>query len=271
MELASFNKMHLFSINIDGDHWVRAVDVKHALEYSEKTCTADVLKKHCSRENYVQKCKFKGSVAATDPLEWPSNIQPSEYFLNEQGMYEWVFGSQQPKAKAFRNYCCNKLFPQIRQQLQKQKDKNHQQAITERDTRIRAIEHDNMGLQGEIRAKDQEIVRRQEEIRDLIANRYVPRSASIDTVLCFIDKGEPDEEHQYYVIRCQQRSLEKHKKMLKNRYPDMVVLDQCDDPNSVHSWCRFRKDIIEDFYKNHFNLTEEAKDTLEAVFNVDLD
>ena len=40
---------------------------------------------------------------------------------------------------------------------------DHQLAITERDNKIQAIQYENVGLQGEIRAKDQ-------TIRDLIEN-----------------------------------------------------------------------------------------------------
>ena len=47
----------------------------------------------------------------------------------------------------------------------------------------------NTGLQGEIRAKDQEIDRRREEVQDLIANQTRTSKAwSIDTILCFVDK-----------------------------------------------------------------------------------
>ena len=31
-------------------------------------------------------------------LEWPKNSQPDEYYLNEEGMYEVLFGNQQQKA-----------------------------------------------------------------------------------------------------------------------------------------------------------------------------
>ena len=43
-------------------------------------------------------CELKGVVSPNTPLEWPKNSQPDEYYLNEEGMYEVLFGSQQQKA-----------------------------------------------------------------------------------------------------------------------------------------------------------------------------
>ena len=45
-------------------------------------------------------------------------------------MYELLFSSQQPKAKDFREHCCNMLFPHIRQQLTDKMENDHQLAIT---------------------------------------------------------------------------------------------------------------------------------------------
>ena len=67
-------------------------------------------------------------------------------------------------------------------------------------------------------------MRLNKEIDELIANKHV---------LCFIKKNGK-EVHPYYVIRCQNNQLEKHKRWLKLRYPNMEVIDKCDDPNAIH-------------------------------------
>ena len=85
------------------------------------------------------------------------NSQSDEYYINEEGTYELVFSSQQQKAKAFRKYCCNEMFPRIGKQLVDKMQEGYQKAIEERDNRIQAIEYENVGLQGEIRAKDQQL------------------------------------------------------------------------------------------------------------------
>ena len=42
--------------------------------------------------------ELKGMVSPNTPLEWPKNSQPDECYINEEGMYEVLFGSQQQKA-----------------------------------------------------------------------------------------------------------------------------------------------------------------------------
>ena len=124
-------------------------------------------------------------------------------------MYDLLFSSQKPKPsqKDFRKHCFNVLFPQIRQQLTNKMKEEHQQAIEEKDNQIQAHE--------------QKILRLNKEIEDLITNRYVSRRGCFDNVLCFIKKNS-GKVHPYYVIRCQYRQLEKHKRWLKLRYPNVI-------------------------------------------------
>ena len=123
--------------------------------------------------------------------------------------------------------------------------------LTESQDLVRQLEFSNTGMQGEIRAKDQEIHRRQREVQDLVVNRHVPRRHPIDNILCFVDK-KSNEKHQFYVIRCQRKAMEKHKRCLRNRYSDMVILGECDDGNAVHRWCRFKEDAILRFPQKSF-------------------
>ena len=146
------------------------------------------------------------------------------------------------------------LFPQIRRQLTNKIKEEHQQAIKEKDNQIQAHQLEIL--------KNKEIV-------DLIKNRHVPRRGYFDNVLCFIKKNS-EEVHPYYVIRCQYRQLENIKKYLKLRYPDMEEAGRCDDPNAIHRWNIFKSEVIEkpNYYKNHFSLTEENRELLEAVLDV---
>ena len=110
--------------------------------------------------------------AAVNFVDWPKDSRKDDYYIHEEGMYELFFPSQQPKAKNFRKHSCNVMFPHIRQHLTNKMvddlihgnqqtiigiQREHQLAITGRGNQIRAIQHENLGLQGEIRAKDQEI------------------------------------------------------------------------------------------------------------------
>ena len=108
-----------------------------------------------------------------------------------------------------------------------------------------------------------------EVIDDLIANRHITHRGCFDNVLCFIKKNS-EEAHPYYVIRCQYKQLEKRKRWIKLRYSNMEVVNQCDDPNTFHRWCIFKREVIKkpNYYKNHFSLTEEKRALLETFLDV---
>ena len=160
--------------------------------------------------------------------------------------------SKKPKAIALVKWLTKNSVEKIQEE--------HQQAITDRDNQIQAPENTNEKHQ-------QKILRLNEEIDDLIANRHVARY--FDKALCFIKKNS-GEVHPYYVIRCQYRQLEKHKRWLKLRYPNMEVADECDDPNAIHRWNRFKREVIKkpNYYKNHFSLTKEKRELLETALDV---
>ena len=94
----AFNAVDLYVVTINGKPWTRAKEVCKALEYQKTAKTAQVVRAHCSSENIRHMRELKGVVSPNTPLEWPKNSQPDEYYLNEEGMYEVLFGSQQQKA-----------------------------------------------------------------------------------------------------------------------------------------------------------------------------
>ena len=110
----------------------------------------------------------------------------------------------------------------------------------------------------QIQAYQQKSLRLNEEIDDLIKNRHVACRGYFDNMLCFIKKNKK-ETHPYYVIRCQYIRLEKYKKCLKHRYPNMKEAGRRNDRNAIHRWNIFKSDVMEkpNYYKSHFSLTEE--------------
>ena len=69
---------------------------------------------------------------------------------------------------------------------------DHQQAITGCDNQTQALEFTND-------AHQQQLLRLNEDINDLITNRHVSRRGGFDNVLCFIKKNS-GEVYPYYVI-----------------------------------------------------------------------
>ena len=116
---------------------------------------------------------------------------------------------------------------------------DHQHAITGRDNQIHTFEFTNETHQ-------QQILRFIEEINKLIANRHVARRGCFDNALCFIKKNS-GEVHPYYVIRCQYRQLEIHKRWLRFRYP-------CRWPTNVMIQTPFTKkpNYYKNFRSEHF-------------------
>ena len=77
-------------------------------------------------------------------------------------------------------------------------------ANEEKENQIKSLEFTNDRHQ-------QKILRINKKINDLIANRHVACRGCLGNVLCFIKK-KSREGHSYYVIRCQYKQLEKHKR-----------------------------------------------------------
>ena len=138
----TFNAVELCIVTITEKPWTRAEEVCRALEY-KKGRARDALKKHVSIENKQHKHELEGRAAVAHPLQWPKNSQPDGYYINEEGMYELLFSSQQPKAKDFRRRCCNVMFPQIPRQLTDKIQEELKNAITGRENQIQALESRN--------------------------------------------------------------------------------------------------------------------------------
>ena len=52
----TFNTVKLCIVTINEKPWTRAREVCRALKYNKKT--ANIVKNHCSKENYAFKCQF---------------------------------------------------------------------------------------------------------------------------------------------------------------------------------------------------------------------
>ena len=266
----TFKNVELKVVTINGKSWTRAKEVCKALGYLKKT--ADVIKQLCSPENFAHKHELSKFPAVGNLVNWSSDSRKDDYYLSEEGMYEVLFSSKQSLARKLRKHCCNVMFPHIRKQLVDKMQEDHQKAIEERDTRIQAIEYENVGLQGEIRNA-------RRTITDLIANRHVSRSGAIDTVLVVLEKNadEDTKEHKRaknfdkYMLRCQKKQVNGRLSVLRAKYPDMVVLEpRCDDGNAIHVWNRFKQRVLtkENYFRNDFRLPPDVEELFEDMFGI---
>ena len=110
--------------------------------------------------------------------------------------------SQKDKGKAIeiKKHILKDIIPRGLDARIEEIQKKDQQAITDHNNQIKALEFTNQGHQ-------QNILRLYGEIDDLIANRHVARRGCFENMLCFIKKNS-GEVHPYYIIQCQYKQLE---------------------------------------------------------------
>ena len=243
------------SFNFNGKH-VRSVYVK---DLGQCLVLKDVYEAiGYDKENGVkviqwlvpEKYKIRFGDAQADLEEGVDNsfhTQPNTMLLKERGLYCFLLRCKRDETEPFMEWVVETVLPREVRKLAS--------VIEEKDNQLQAHQHKTLRLN--------------EDIDDLITNRGIPRRGYFDNVLCFIKKNSK-EVHPYYVIRCQYRQLEKYKKSLKLRYPDMEEAGRCDDPSAIHQWNIFKSEVIKklNYYKNHFGLTEENRELLEAILDV---
>ena len=246
-----FDNVQIFTVTIDDKIWTRAKEVIHdALKYQKKT--AHIIRAHCSPENYAHKYQLTGVPATGTPVNWPIDSQKYDFYVNEEGLNELIFKSQQPKAKAFRKYCCNELFPKIRNQLlyQRIEEKDMQLALlnddlTDAQRNVVILEQDNLELQAEV---------------ERLTPRAVPhlQDKKKDNGMVVIQKNNGDSYP--YIAICGQQGYVAQK--IQNKladYPNGQIVVLAETPNAIihYNWLRERGCIIANPNRvRHFMLGE---------------
>ena len=82
--LFAFNTVELHVVTINEKPWTPAREVYRALEDGKATKVADIVKHLCSKENYAHTWQL---------TELVSETRKDDYYINEEDMYELVFGS----------------------------------------------------------------------------------------------------------------------------------------------------------------------------------
>ena len=134
----TFNAVELCVMIINDKLWIFAREVCRALKYEK--AVRGVVRYHCTSQNIQHKNQLSIVPTAGTTGNWPRYLPRLHLYINEKGMYELLFFSQQPKPKEFRRHCCNVLFHHVRQQLPNKMKEEHQQAITNRENQIQTIQ-----------------------------------------------------------------------------------------------------------------------------------
>ena len=186
-------------------------------------------------------------------------------------MYELLFSSQQPKTKGFRRYCCNVMFPQIRQQLTNKMKEEHQQAITDQDNQIQVFKYENVAFQAQRDVQQTQLQKCQDTIIHL-KTRYVDhaRDPSKDNIIIIVWKRTGpanDKFHDlpYYVAMIQQPKRYVKLRWFDQYFPDHKVIVETDNPNSIHGFNRFEEKGQVGRRYNHFRLIDLTREELHVM------
>ena len=258
MTLALFNSIKDIEVLIDCENkpWFKRAHVGAFLGIEDIRTSVRNLDddEFCTREQLGARYNTSGNIKGQD----------HDVFLSVYGVMHVIINSRKERGKELKEFIFKDIIPRGLNEKIKQLQEDHQLAITDRDNKIQAIQY-------EIKEKDHQIARCKNRIQDL-TERHVPRRGIIDNVLSLIDKQCKNEHYKFYMIRCQYKNLNNHKKWLRKRYPNMIEKGESDDPNAVHRWHSFKKDFFskENYYKNHFNITEENEELFEIVFGIQI-
>ena len=245
-----------------------------------------------------------GFVFETKPVEWPKDCQKDNIYTNEEGMYELLLSSQQPKAKDFRRYCFNVLFPHVQQQLSDKShatkiegltsrvealeitNEAHQQTIgvkdaaialmyddlQDRDNQIQAIKFDDVALQAQRDVYKDQLQKCQDIITHL-KTRHVPhaKDPGKDNIAMIIEKNtapEEDEfyEYPYYIARIQRWFITTKKRWFKAQSPQhRFIIEELGNANGIHAFKRFEEKGYIERFQCHFRLADIPRDVFCAL------
>ena len=199
---------------------------------------------------------------------------PHDAFVVLDAALEIVGRSRKPKAVELAKWLTRKGVEKVAEE--------HQKAIDEKDMQIallddnlagsqdlvRQLEYTNTEFQGEIRAKNQEIARRERE-NAMLRERYVNhcQGRDKDNVVMITRKHtcEDDDKHfeyPYYISRIQKRLITTKRRWLLEKFPRCEEIVNIDNPNSVHAFNRLEDEEHVERYGCHFKLIDLKREDL---------
>ena len=134
--------------------------------------------------------------------------------------------------------------------------------LQDHDNQIQAIHHENVGLQCEIRAKDQQM-RTYEDTITHLSQRYVDHAKDLgkDNIIIIVRKhigpvNDKFRDFPYYVARIKQRKIYVKLRWFDQHFPDHEVVMEIDNPNSIYAFNRFEEEAHPERRHNHFRLID---------------
>ena len=210
-------------------------------------------------EEYIRSRVFfqtEGGIRSIDP---PSeDAQDHHIFISLTGALYIIVNSRKDTGKALKEHILKDIVPRgFDARIEEIKEK-HQQAIEEKDATLAFLnddlknrEYENVGLQGKIMAKDQQIATLQRCYVGYFSDKNKNNGISI------IAKGNEEEEYPYISI-CGQHGYRRHKvRVLLTRDQGSTLLADGDTPNAIvtyNFWQEHRLIVVDPIRQRHFRL-----------------
>ena len=194
-------------------------------------------------------------------------LHPDTILLKEPGFYCFLLRCGKEEAKPFMKWVVEEVLPREVRKLSKViEDKDSALALlnddlTEREYQIQQLGFNNTGLQGEIRAKDQEIARLHERVVSLALD---PGKNNVVVIVRKHTREKEDEyfKYPYYIARIQRRSITSKRQWILEKFPRSEEIVVIDNPNSVHVFNRFEEEGHIERYGCHFRLVDLTREDL---------
>ena len=196
------------------------------------------------------------------------SAKPHDGFISLNGLTAVIMNSRKPKARVVSRWLIQNIIPRGFNKMIEEVAEKHQKTIKEKEDKIQAIQYENVGLQGEMRAKDQQIVRCENRIGEL-RERYVDhcKNPKKDNIVIIIRKHSTVEndiyhKYPYYIARIQKQKRYIKLHWFDKHFPEHEVVVELDTPNAIHAFNRFEEEGHVERRYNHFSLIDLTRDNL---------
>ena len=234
----SFNGKCVRSVYVSGEECLLSRDVYEAIGYDEQS-GVQAIQRHVPRK---YRLRFGDLLVKNDQLHHNTVL------LKEAGLYCFLLRCKRPRAEPFMEWVCEEVLPREVRKLAaavEEKDKMIDEKdmqialldddLTESQDLVKQLEFSNTGMQGEIRAKDQQIAHLEQRYVHLLAEEKKNYGMTI------IAKNDESAEYPYISI-CGQHGYRKQKKrvvLLKN--PGSTEFTDGDTPNAIVTYNLWRE------------------------------
>ena len=200
VESFKFNGKNISSFYIkDVGQCLVAKDVSKAVGYDNDGNARRAVRTHVPGKYRMRLGHAKNILRREVNIDLPKE---DTVLMKEPGLYCLLLRLKKPKTEPFMEWAVETVLTwEVWKLASVIEEKDASGGQLDRGGQLEALDFTN---EVERQAHQQEILRLNEEINDLISNRHIARHRCFDNMQCFIKKNIK-EVHRYYVIRCQYR------------------------------------------------------------------